>query len=301
MNKNVIGLDLGGTSIKYGLGNTINHLTHFNVRKHYSSSIDDIKSLLNITVSELLNIESQVNCICIASPGVIDCEKGIVLGSTPNLPYLKGINLKKLLEDLFSLPVFIDNDANLMTLAESSNYPNKSTLGITIGTGIGTGFVDDNGIFHGNTWKGLEAGHIIVVPNGRDCLCGKKGCLEAYASANSMIRIINEYFPETNNYNINDILMLSRENENYYSKLKEIYNVFAIALANLTMILNCDTIVLGGGVIEIEYYHFELIKKLTLSYLTHEYHDVKITKAQYGNKAGVMGAIMLGLDKLDIK
>jgi glucokinase len=294
MNNNIFGFDLGGTFLKYGIGNQKQGLIYFNKKRNPSKSIHELMLLFKKILNELLELHPNPKCISIASPGIIDCSTGLILGSTPNLPYLQGENLLKLFKDITSLPVLIDNDANLMTLAESKQFLNKSVLGITIGSGIGTGFVDFNGIFHGNTWKGLEAGHIIVIPNGRQCLCGKKGCFEAYASANSIIRIMNENFPETKSLSIQEILNLVQTSSKYTSTIQTIYTTFATALSNIIMILNPDVIVIGGGVIEIPSFDFTYLKKGTIQLLSKEYHNVIIQKALYGNQAGVIGAIILG-------
>ncbi|MCL2062811.1 MAG: ROK family protein [Candidatus Cloacimonetes bacterium] len=309
-----IGFDLGGSSLKYGYGNKKEGLLYFNTLHHEDKSLEGLIKLFNKALSDLTSLTSEgcdykhsFTALGIATPGIVDTKNGVVLDSTPNLPFLKNLNLKSILNDITNIPVFVENDANLMTLAEASILSDKNVIGITIGTGIGTGFVqnisniDDkklskslNKIFKGENLKAMEAGHIIVVPNGRLCLCGKKGCLEAYCSAESMKRIIFEEYPDLNNMTLNSILKINEKK--IQKKIYQIYDIFAVGLANLIVILDPGSIILGGGLVEDENYDFEYIKNKIFSNLTSIYQNVKIHKACYGNKAGVIGAILFSIN-----
>ena len=292
MSKYIIAFDLGGTSLKYGFGNKNDGLMYFNIKFHEEKSLNGLIALFRSVIIDLRKRHHTFTSLCIASPGIIDCDNGTILGSVPNLPFLKGLNLKEILEEISGLPVFIENDANLMTYAEAYNYKTDTVLGITIGTGIGTGFVNNNVIFNGENWMAMEAGHMIVVPDGRQCLCGKRGCLEAYCSAESMRKIVNELVPETIGLNIGKIL--SFNNELVREKIYQTLNIFAVGLSNLIMILNPGTLVIGGGVIEIECYDFDYLKKQIYQNLLIENRGFEIKKALYGNKAGVIGAMLYG-------
>lgn len=300
LGKYVIGFDLGGTSLKYGIGNSTEGIIYFNSKKHSEKSIKGLKTLFSYAIEDIRKHSDDFYAICIASPGIINKDSGMILGSVPNLPFLKNQNLKELLSKLTGLPVVIDNDANIMTYGESLRHGKKSVLGITIGTGIGTGFVSDGNIFNGINWKAMEAGHTIVMPEGRKCMCGKQGCLEAYASANSILRIFNENFPETVKYNIGEIFYRCNQNDNYRTLINEIYKLFAISVSNLIMILDTDVVSIGGGVIEIHDFDFEYLKTCISKNLTEEYHNVIIEKAIFGNKAGVYGSIILGERSIDV-
>ena len=305
-NKYYIGFDLGGSSLKYGYGNKEKGLLFSDKIYHqtYSSngvpaveSIEsrgaDLPSLITTFRTAFTHLSKQhkhFKALGLASPGVIDTANGIVLGSTPNLPYIKNVNLKDILHDITHLPIFIENDANLMTFAEAMHWESDSTLGITLGSGIGTGFVHQNSIFSGTKYLAMEAGHTIVMPNGRTCLCGKKGCLEAYSSADSIVRIISEIFPYKNKLNIEEIIR--SDNPAIKKVLNEILELLAISLSNLVMVLNPDTVVIGGGVIEIDGFDFEYLKSNILNHLTSEFRDINIQKAYYKNTSGVMGAIL---------
>ena len=341
--KNSIGFDLGGTSLKFGFGNSREGLLYFDTIYHEEKSLDSLiktfkeafekcKSEFGVRSSEFGNPNTELLTLGIATPGIVDDKNGIILGSTPNLPFLKGLNLKNLLQEITQLPVFIENDANLMTLGEAFYENSKSLLGITIGTGIGTGFVEAQqkphpflfptstnkkpiGDWHyrgeaeyselrtqnsellysysllkGESNLAMEAGHIIVVPNGRLCLCGKKGCLEAYASAESIKRIISEKYPEFKGMSINSILL--QKDSNIQKAVLEQLELLAIGIANIIVILNPEVVAIGGGMIENENFDFTYLKNQVLKNLSTDYHKVNIKKAIQGNKAGVIGAII---------
>jgi glucokinase len=283
-----VGLDLGGTALKYGFGNRQEGLVYFNRIVHEDKSLDGIIRQFEYAFADMFKRCDSFKGVCLATPGIVDSERGVVIGSTPNLPCIKSVNLKEILYKFSTFPIFIENDANIMTLAESYECNSDSVLGITIGTGIGTGFVQNKTIFRGEKFTAMEAGHTIIVPNGRQCKCGKKGCFEAYCSADSMKSIIHENFPETRDMSLNEILCSS---ETPY--MVSLLDLFAIALSNLVMTLNPGTIVIGGGVIEIEHFDFDYLKKKVYENLSPEFRNFDIIKAKHGNKAGVIGGIFL--------
>jgi glucokinase len=287
--KYVIAFDLGGTSLKYGYGNKKEGLVFFDTIHHDDKSLEGLKRLFVSVIDTLLETKNDIVALCLASPGAINSD-GMILGSTPNIPFLSNVNLKDLLYEIIKVPIFIENDANIMAFAEYSNHYSKSILGITIGTGIGSGFIFEDKIFRGESFMAMEAGHTIIVPGGRECLCGKRGCFEAYCSAESIKRIICEQFPDLTNMSIGDIL--SHRCIDIKKIIYEILDYFALALSNLIMILNPGAVVIGGGVTEIEAFDFEHLKKKVYSYLTSEFRNCEIKKAVYGNKAGVVGGIM---------
>ena len=285
-----IGFDLGGSSLKYGYGNSSENLLYFNRLFHKDKTLQGLINIFTEAIKDLYSNNKNFKAIGLATPGIIDSDIGIILGSTPNLPFLKNINIKNILSKLTNLPVLVDNDANLMTYAEAFNSEAESVLGITIGTGIGSGFVMNKKIYKGKNFMAMEAGHIIIVPNGRKCLCGKNGCLEAYCSAESIKKIICETFPEFEDITLNSIFKQKSEYIKY--EIKNILDYLAIGISNLTMILNPETIFIGGGIIEIDNFDFPYLKKQIYYNLLPEYRNTQIEKAVYFNKAGVIGAML---------
>jgi len=293
----IICFDLGGSSLKYGYGNAKQGLLHYDAVIHKEKTLKGLETLFANVLARLNETGRTFTALSIATPGILNPHTGRIMGSTPNLPYLQGVNLKEMLFDLSQLPIYIENDANLMTLAESYACTTDTVLGITIGSGIGTGLVVKHKIFSGEYFRAMEAGHMVIVPNGRQCLCGKRGCFEAYCSSDSMRRIIYQQFPDMDGLNI--LKILSSDSPAVIKAIEKVLDLFALALSNLVMITDPGTIVIGGGVIEIEQFNFDYLKKKTLSFLTSEFKECEIKKAVYGNKAGCMGALALGIGTID--
>lgn len=146
-----------------------------------------IEQSLAFTHKEKIKIQG----IGVGSPGTVNLVTGKIEGSCPNLPQMLNVNLKKWLSNHFDYPIFVDNDANVMALAESKfgaakGY--KDALCLTLGTGIGGGIILDGKLFHGSNFAGAEFGHMSICYNGRKCNCGSIGCLEMYASAPAIVK-----------------------------------------------------------------------------------------------------------------
>ena len=187
-----IGIDIGGTSIKGAAVNRkgkILNSFHMDVVKGEDQevTVNKIIDLVNDFIKEHnYKVEDIVGIGC-GVPGIIDSKNGVVTFSG-NLKW-EELPLKSMLEKGLGLPVKITNDANAAALAESkfgSGNKYNSFLMVTLGTGIGSGIFVDGKLYEGNLGKGAEFGHSLLVMDGRQCSCGRKGCLEAYASATAL-------------------------------------------------------------------------------------------------------------------
>jgi glucokinase len=290
--------DLGGSFLKYGMGTIDTSIQYDSKLPVKSSDRTYLYSLFKQAYADLqshLKKEEVIAGACIGSPGTANTKTGKIEGINPNLPDWPGANPVKELEPIWNIPVYIDNDANLMTYGEFSAYPDAdSVLGITIGTGIGSGYVNHRGIFHGATYSALEVGHTIVVKDGLQCNCGKRGCAEAYASANSLIKIISGTLPSLRQASIKDILDRSVEDGIVKQQLEYSLSLLAIAIANAVTILNPSIVIIGGGVSDIDTFPFDYLKNQILEYLMVDHkRNLIITCAKYGNKAALLGGIIL--------
>ena len=193
-----IGVDIGGMSMKCGLVNEKGQvldtvIVPTKLGDPYEKTIGDlcqgIKDL--IKKNELFN--DDINGIGIGVPGVINVAKGTV-DSSANLKW-EGVPLRDLVEKEVGIQTRLTNDANAAALGEARfgfkwKYPN--VIMITLGTGVGGGIIADGKLYEGNQGKGAELGHITLVLNGEPCGCGRRGCVEAYASATALIRQTKE-------------------------------------------------------------------------------------------------------------
>ncbi len=293
-----ISLDLGGSSIKAGYGNYSEGIKKFSVYPLQNKDRHSILSLMQRIIEELVSdfpINAQLKGIAIGSPGIVDSSKGRIISGSPNIPGWNGTDIRAFLQK-FS-PVFVENDASLMAYGEAVNSLNgdlRNTLGITIGTGIGSAYIYQNKIFTGSYFAAMEIGHTIVNTEGLQCSCGKIGCLEAYSSVGAIERRVNAECKLHHKVNIEEILRLSPTSQDIESILFDAYDKLALVLANSVMILDPEELVIGGGITEISSFDITILTKRIFAYLDDAYQDKLIVRtARMKNKAGVWGGIVL--------
>lgn len=184
-NELAIGVDIGGGSIRVGVYN----LGGDELRKAVSPTPKDLNNhsflnTLKTTISSVWdNTESYLG-IGVGSPGPLDNERGIFISSA-NMKGLENVPIKDFLESEFKIPCFYENDANCATLGEAyfgAFQSAQSLLILTLGTGLGGGFVESGKLYSGYLGNGIEIGHTTAVIGGRLCGCGQRGCVEAYFS-----------------------------------------------------------------------------------------------------------------------
>ena len=184
------GIDVGGTSVKLGLFCEGSLLEKWEIPTVKGQILEDIAaSVLRCMERNGLNRE-QVRGIGIGVPGPVDAA-GVVNCCT-NLDW--GVfNLHEALGELTGLPVVGDNDANCAALGEVAQFGARDALFVTIGTGVGGGIIIGGRVLSGAHATAGEIGHITVsAPDRAQCTCGKRGCLEAYASATGIVRQYRE-------------------------------------------------------------------------------------------------------------
>ena len=255
MIKYAIGIDIGGTKISVTLGNSRGKIL---VRKKVltrtgresKACLREIGASVEAILSEFHIPKRQLLGIGIGAPGPVNSKKGI-LPRSPNLPGWEGVPVCKLLKQKLKLPVFIANDANAAALGEAvfgAGKKMKDFIYITVSTGVGGGLVMNGQIYEGAGFVAGEIGHIGVVPEGKSCKCGGRGCLEAYASGTA----IASFYREMSGKKVSGAKEVglaagAGDRRALKSYLKGAYYL-GIGLANLMNILNPEAIVLGGGV-----------------------------------------------------
>ncbi|HTI91118.1 MAG TPA: ROK family protein [Puia sp.] len=186
-----IGIDLGGTNIKYGLSDRLGNVLYDSIKPTYlpgKSVYDNILDIVGELKTHAASKGFTPEGIGIGVPAIID--EGLVTACTANLPELEGMPLGSRLAAQSGMPVFVANDANLMALGEWKFGAARNctdAIFLTIGTGIGGAMLVNGNLYAGYRNRGAELGHIIVEADGRSCGCGGKGCLEAYASMRALI------------------------------------------------------------------------------------------------------------------
>jgi len=300
-------MDLGGTFLKYALGTPDGKLLI--IRKMRSKGQEGKEKIFEVifeAIEELLEeakeLGGKVIAIGFGSPGAINFETGKQIGATPNLPQWIDSDIRGEIEKRFAIPVWADNDANVMAFAESRQGAAKGynyMIALTLGTGIGGGIILNNEIYRGANYAGAELGHVSIDYNGPHCNCLGRGCIERYASATGMVQ---NYISKKNidKKNVNTELIFARAEEGEPEAIKtidETCDYLGAALASMVNMFNPEIIVIGGGVAEAGEEFIQKIKKaVELRTMRPALLNLELVKAKLDNKAGMVGAICLAAE-----
>ena len=291
-----LGLDLGGTVLKFGIvdhrGNTIfeDHLP--SLGKHGCDKMrNQILKAVTRSREAASSNNASIRCIGFGTPGTVDAQ-GRVQGELPNLPHWRNFPVVEFLKEISDYIVVVENDANLMTFAEAltgSGMGFSTVFGITFGTGIGGGFVVNGELYTGTGGAG-EIGHTTVVPQGRSCGCGRVGCMERYGSVTA---IEETYFNvKGENRTAQDIVEHWLCQDRFATDvMEEFLEYSSLGIINMLQILRPECLVLGGGLLEIHEAVFNSLSRRLDEDVPEAVRDtVSVRKATHGNRAGLIGA-----------
>ena len=303
-----IGIDLGGTAIKFGICNHTGEIVQEFQRPTQAGSppgviLTDLAGAAQHALDYAEQKHLSIKAIGLGTPGAVEVATGYLKGSTPNLPAWKNVPIRDELTGRLSLPVFVDNDANLMAYGEyrlgaGQNVPN--VVCVTLGTGIGGGIIVGGQLFRGANDAGSEIGHMSICYNGRPCPCGGIGCWERYASATAMIKRYNELNPKQPVRSTITIFERFHAGEAFaLTVVEEEIEYVAVGIANVINIFNPQRIIIGGGVSEAGDWFIDRISQVARQRaMPVAAKEVQIVRASLGNQAGWLGAAMFALDQL---
>lgn len=313
MKKIILGVDIGGTSVKIGFVLQSGDIFHkweipTNVENNGQLIVQEVwasveKNLLKngLTKENLLGIG-------VGAPGFINEEKGLVYRSV-NIGW-ENFPLSNQFEDIANLPVYVANDANVAALGENwqgAGQQANNLLAVTLGTGVGGGVIVDGTIVSGENGTAGEIGHIIVDPNGHKCNCGRNGCLETITSATGIVRQAIEKIEEYPNSALaifyKDIGKLTAKDifdranngdELCESIVHHTANILGFVIANIATVINPSKILIGGGVSQAGDDFIKLIENAFKKYALDRISAIcSVETAQLGNDAGLIGAAYL--------
>ncbi len=310
-----LGIDLGGTNIATGLVNENFNIiakdsVKTNIPRPANEIMDDMATVALSVVKNAGLTMDDIECVGVGAPGTVNSKTGMIDFS--NNLFLYDVPLREYLEKKLNMKVYIENDANAAAYGEyiaGSAKGAKTAVLITIGTGIGSGIVIDNKIYTGFNFAGAELGHSVIVQNGNECTCGRKGCFETYGSATALINMTKEAMLKDKNTIMwqlceNDIENVSgktsfkamRQNDQAGKNVVNTYiKYLACGLTNVINVFQPNILCIGGGIckegdallLPIK----EIIKKEVFS--RHSKQQTEIVIASLGNDAGIIGAAML--------
>lgn len=303
--KFILGIDLGGTNLKVALLDSRYNIRH----KQIISTRGVVKKekLIRVIVKVINKIietyrikRADVLGIGLGLPGPIDIRKGIV-HFFPNIPGWKEVPFRRILHLRLGLPVFLDNDANLMSLAEyklGSGRGFKNALCITLGTGVGGGLIIEGKLYRGANFAAGELGHMPINENGPSCNCGGRGCLEAYIGNNKILATAKKLFKR--NISLEEVSRLAKKkNRKAIAIWHSVAEHLGIALSGAVNLFNPDVIIIGGGVSGAGSILLNKVKKVILERaMPVQARGAAVFKAKLGSDAGLIGAAILVKEKL---
>ncbi|MBQ6738987.1 MAG: ROK family protein [Synergistaceae bacterium] len=301
-----IGVDIGGTNLKAGIVNSYGEIIGeadipTGAERPQEIVLQDIFKVVREAIKNSGVNQNDIKAAGLGSPGMIDSKNGIVIRNY-NLGW-KDFEIAKLMSKEFNIPVTLENDADAAALGEVISGSAKgadSAMIITLGTGVGSGFVINEKIFRGCEW-----GHMVIVKDGKKCTCGRNGCFESYCSATGLINMTKEKISEFPNGILAETAKsegkitgrtvfdaADKGDENAKILIDEYLNYLACGLVNLINGLQPEVVSIGGGIAK---QGEKLLSPLREKVKAEVFGGIKMPKivtCTLGYKAGLIGAAM---------
>lgn len=307
-----VGLDLGGTNLKYALGTASGELLVNRSKPSLANQSQDIIfsnmfAAVNELAAEAAKRNETIQAIGVGSPGVIDFENGQLIGSAPNFASWTNAPIRNNFQQHFNIPTSVDNDANLMALAEARNGAGRNyhtILCVTLGTGIGGGLIINDEIYRGSHFSAAEIGHSIIELGGRPCNCGNQGCLEAYAAAPAMVDRYRRKLKRSGVYfkleQLSTELIFQKAdlNEDLAKEtIMETCDYLGAGLASIVHIIDPEIVIIGGGIAEAGLEFIQRIEWVMKKNILKSIADkIKMAQASLRTESGVIGAVLLAAE-----
>lgn len=306
--RNIIALDVGGTAIKFGIidekGKLVFEGQTPTMPESAESVLNNLAKAVKTCFTEAKAKNIEIAAIGIGTPGIVDPTFRIVLGGADNIEGWSNIRLSDELEGEFHIPVFVNNDANMMGLGEQwqgAARDSSDVVFLTIGTGVGGAVIIDGKLYGGYANRGTELGHIPLIMDGKACSCGSIGCFEAYASTSALVeeycQLTGSEPSETNGIVIVEEFL--KGNKQAVTAMNHHFQYIGRGVAGLVNIFSPQKVIIGGGISEAGAFY---IKNITREFKKYVMPDcavnTEICSAKLGNKAGLFGAARWGLSRV---
>lgn len=317
-----VGIDIGGMSLKAGLVDEHYHLIDSlacPVDPRHADFEQYLAERLWLLTQQLLAknelTAAHISYVGAGVPGPVDPASKTIL-FTPNLP-LTLVPLGQLFQAYSPVPLLLGNDANCAALGEyyaGSGRGAQSMVMLTLGTGVGSGLILDGKLYTGFNGAAAEAGHLLIEMDGRPCGCGRRGCLESYASASALIRDTIDAMLTNRNSLLWEVAGGSLDNVTGQTPFsakhmgdpaaiqvcQQYIHYLSEGIINIINLLQPEIICLGGGVSRADDEDLLIPLRQTVDSRNMSKHSQKhpqIVKSALGNDAGIIGAALLGLSE----
>lgn len=311
-----VGVDLGGTNIVAGVINEKYEIlakskVKTNVPRPAEEIFADIVLCVKNAVKDAGISLEEVESIGIGTPGSVNKELGRIEFAN-NLYFEKVPAVELVNKELPGIKVYIENDANCAALGEAiagAGAGKKSFVAITLGTGVGSGYILDGKLVTGCNDAGGEFGHMVIKFDGEMCNCGRRGCWERYASATALVNQTKAAMLENKDskmweYCDGDVKnasgrtafdMMRAGDETATKVVKQYIEYIAVGTVNVINALQPDMICFGGGISNEKENLLVPIRELVDEFRYSRYADTQteICSATLGNDAGIIGAALV--------
>ena len=292
-------IDIGGTSIKYGVLSEkgeifIDGTVSTKVTEKENFILSDVKKLIRNILDEYRNYE--IKGICVSTAGVVNPEKGEISYAGPTIPKYTGTKIKEELEKEFSISCEVENDVNCAGLGEywkGAGKGSKSMVCLTIGTGIGGSVILDGKLLNGIGYTAGEIGYMDVNGNYIQNIASSKYLVEKVQKE----KVEREGITDTIT-GVDIFELAKRGDEICIAGINEIISNLAVGVRNIIYLLNPEVIVIGGGITaQKEYLEEKIRKEVNDGMISDMFRKTRIELAQQGNQAGLLGALYNFLNK----
>lgn len=313
-----IGIDVGGTGIAAGLvDDSLKIVARKNIPTDRSMTAKAMSETLVSLARELIEENrislKRIRSIGVGVPGTANRKTGRIEYAN-NLPYCQG-NIRQLLQGQTSRKIYFENDANAAAWGEYLCLGRKpdSFVMVTLGTGVGGGIIQNGKIVRGINYAAAELGHMTIRYDGIPCSCGRRGCLEAYASGEALIEQAREMMQKKTKSlmwslcrgdlaQVNGKLVFDavRQGDKAAAKVVEDFAEYlSEGIANIINILQPDLLCIGGGISKSGDILLPVLEELVRSkiYSRDSTENTKLVAAKLDNDAGIVGAAKLRLNK----
>ncbi len=292
MNRKIIAVDLGGTSIQGALVHTSGEVLQ---RKSMETPplrmavLDGIASL----ICALSDNVDEVIGVGVGTPGTVDPERGIITSIGGNVTDWTHTPLRAELQKRgIKWPIWVDNDANMAAWSEYEQGAGKgafSMLMLTLGTGLGGAYVEAGELLCGAHGMAGELGHMILYPGGRLCACGQRGCVERYVSGTGLALTYQALAGEVRSSH----WVMSHRDSNPYARraVEQLVEDFSWYLVSLKNAFDPEVVVIGGGLADTYDVWGEQVQAMACDKLNVP-SGLKLRKSVFGNDAGLVGAAL---------
>lgn len=292
--KKVIGIDIGGTNLRFGVVDHNGNLEHFE-KKSSGSLVSDnaVENLKNeiLRYMDTYQLNKEELAITIGVPSAVSKDKSFIY-SSPNLKGLENMDLGHLLRDALQMPVFVDRDVNYLLMNDIKNFDidpdrDKTILGMYLGTGFGNAVYINGSLHCGKHGVAGELGHIPLRGAHGQCGCGGKECSELHCSGKHLQEIRAEYFPDTV---IDDIFTKHGDDP----VIQEYIDILSYPISTEITILDPDYVLMAGGVMIMKDFPMERLLEQIRIRCRHPYpaEDIQFIFPEHTQTSGVIGGAL---------